>query len=156
MNRNEWIKSFENDKRIVFNMALDFFGRYNNRNKSKIIDYIRDKYDNAKEGTTPTESEFNLFTNNKYFQKYYNFITAPSRYEVGDLVTTKTYSLLVKKRIRVVALVIEKRLDPHWGWVYDLDALTDRSNFYNDSCIYAVEQKRLLPTEGRNLNKVVK
>ena len=156
MNRNEWINSFDNDKRIVFNMALDFFGRYGNRNKSKIIDYIRDKYDNSKEGTTPTESEFNLFTNNKYFQKYYNFITAPARYEVGDLVTTKTYSLLANKRIRIVGLVIDKRLDPQFGWIYDLNALADRDNFYGDSMIYAVEQKRLLPTEGRNLNKVVK
>jgi hypothetical protein len=155
MNRNEWIKSFDNDKRIVFNMALDFFGRYSNRNKSKIIDYIRDKYDN-RDNTIPTQSEFNLFTNNKYFQKYYNFITAPSRYDVGDLVTTKTYSLLVKKRIRIVALVIEKRLDPQFGWIYDLDALAERHNFYGDTIIYAVEQKRLLPTQGRNLNKVVK
>lgn len=155
MNRNEWIKSFDNDKRIVFNMALDFFGRYSNRNKSKIIDYIRDKYDN-RDNSIPTESEYNLFTNNKYFHKFYNFIMAPSRYEVGDLVTTKTYSLLVKKRIRIVGLVIDKRLDPQFGWIYDLNALADRDNFYGDSMIYAVEQKRLLPTQGRNLNKVVK
>ena len=155
MNRNEWIKSFDNDKRIMFNMALDFFGRYSNRNKSKIIDYIRDKYDN-RDNSIPTESEYNLFVNNKYFQKFYNFITAPSRYEIGDLVTTKTYSLLVKKRIRIVGLVIDKRLDPQFGWIYDLNALADRDNFYGDSMIYAVEQKRLLPTQGRNLNKVVK
>lgn len=155
MNRNEWIKSFDNDKRIMFNMALDFFGRYSNRNKSKIIDYIRDKYDN-RDNSIPTESEYNLFTNNKYFQKYYNFIMAPSRYEIGDLVTTKAYSLVAKKRIRVVALVIDKRLDPQFGWIYDLNALAERDNFYGDSIIYAVEQKRLLPTQGRNLNKVVK
>ena len=157
MNRNEWITNFDTDKRIMFNMALDFFSRSNNRNKCKMVESIRHIYDSKKkDGTVPTEAEYNLLINNKYFQRFYKLITSPSRYELGDMVFTAAYSIVHGKKSKFVAVVVDKRLDPHYGWVYDLQVMAQMGHFYNSSIIYSLPQKKIFPVAGRNLNKVVK
>lgn len=89
MNRTEWIKQYANEMSIKFDLALLFYSR--NRIPVKFRTVTK-KYSKSitvrKPDLVPTEGEYNLLVNNKYFQRFYKKYTN-SKFDIGDLVCTK-------------------------------------------------------------------
>jgi hypothetical protein len=153
MTRTEWISNYCEEKRNLFNIALQFYSLHNKRKKCRKQFEVADKYRNpskSKNGVIPTEGEFNLLVNNKYFKRLVNKVTNP-KYNVGDIVCIKMqqagYLFVEKAKYKMTAGVVVKvdiRIDYIW---YEIKMFNDPNN-----TVYE-EQNRVKKIEFRNLDK---
>ena len=153
MTRTEWISNYCEQKRNLFDIALQFYSLHNKRNKCPKQFEIVQKYRHAflsKNGLVPTEGEFNVLVNNKHFQRFINKVTNP-KYKVGDLVCIKVLefglhsSIPRYKMTAGVVVKIDPRIDKIW---YEIKLFNDPNNTSFE------QQNRVKKIEFRNLDKI--
>jgi hypothetical protein len=152
MTRTEWISNYCEQKRNLFDIALQFYGSHDKRKKCPKQFEVVTKYKHpfmSNGGVIPTEGEYNLLVNNKYFQRLINKVTNP-KYKIGDLVCVKvlTFGFVFSdkpkyKMMAGIVVDVDIRINNIW---YDIKMFSgDTTNEH---------QNRVKKIEFRNLDKI--
>jgi hypothetical protein len=152
MTRTEWISNYSEEKRNLFDIALQFYSLHNKRKKCPKQYEVVQKYKNpskSKNGIIPTEGEFKLLVNNKHFARMINKVSNP-KYKIGDLVCIKIreFSFYPAEKARYkmkagIVVNVDVRIDTTWC---EIKLFNETNNTFE-------QEHRVKKIEFRNLDK---